>query len=191
MTARTHDAFALASLISVAAFFPPASLNLTTLIVSVIGAHIGGLIPDMDQAGNRLWDMFPSGNSLGRIFRRIFYKHRTISHSLIGVFIFYKFLEFVVTRLINTSFIDPKLLIAGIIIGYLSHLLADSFTEEGLPLLFPLRIAFGIPPIKKIRIKTGQWFENLVIYPAIWIYLFSLIQNKKEVLLEILKMVKS
>jgi len=48
MTSRTHDAFAFASLITVAAFFPPEKLNVATLVISVIGADIGALIPDMD-----------------------------------------------------------------------------------------------------------------------------------------------
>ena len=54
MTARTQDAFAFASLVSVAAYYPPGSLNLFTLFAAIIGNNIGALMPDMDSAGNRL-----------------------------------------------------------------------------------------------------------------------------------------
>ena len=100
MTARTHDAFAFASLVTVAAYYPPTSLNMTTLLTAIVANIVGCLIPDMDQASNRLWDLLPAGNHLGRIFRRVFLKHRTLSHSLLGMFLVY-------TVLIN---ILPKLL---------------------------------------------------------------------------------
>jgi len=189
MTSRTHDAFAFASLVTVAAFFPPESLKLTTLIVSVIGADVGALLPDLDQAGNRLWDILPSGDNIGRIFRRIFYKHRTITHSIIGVFGIYKLLEWLLPKILNSSFIDPGIVLASIMIGYISHLVSDSFTEDGLPLLFPIDITIGIPPIKKLRIKTGKWFENFVFYPAIWVYLVWFIHTNQEKLLTVINLV--
>ena len=63
------------------------------------------------------------------------------------------------------------------LIGYTGHLFADLFTEMGVPLLFPLGYHFGIPPdpLGKIRIKTGYWFENLIIYPAVNIILLIII----------------
>jgi inner membrane protein len=187
MTARTHDAFALASLVTVAYFFPPDSMNLTTSIVAIIGANIGALIPDMDSQGNRLWDLLPAGDNLGKIFRRVFYKHRTISHSILGMVIFYMVLEFVLSKILNPEFIDPKIILYSVMIGIVSHLLADSLTEEGVPLLYPIKFNFGFPPIKKMRIKTGKWFEKFVVYPAIWIYLVWFIKTNQEQMLEILK----
>ena len=189
MTSRTHDAFAFASLVTVAAFFPPESLKLTTLIVSVIGADVGALLPDLDQAGNRLWDILPSGDNLGRIFRRIFYKHRTLTHSIIGIFGIYKLLEWLLPKLLNSSYIDPNIVLASIMIGYISHLVSDSFTEDGLPLLFPIGITIGIPPIRRLRIKTGKWFENFVFYPTIWIYLVWFIHTNQEKLLAVINLV--
>src|SRR3990167_3482114 len=101
MTARTHDAFAFASLITVATIYPPTALNLYTLFASVVGNIVGALIPDMDDGGNRLWDLLPAGNFLGKIFRRVFYKHRSITHSLVGVYLIYKFLEWGLPKLLN------------------------------------------------------------------------------------------
>lgn len=187
MTARTHNAFAFASLVTVAAYFPPEHINLLTFVVAIVGVDIGALIPDMDTGGNYLWGLLPQGQKLGSFLRKIFYKHRTITHSLLGFFIVFKFLECVLPRIFNSNFIDPNIIFASIIIGFASHLISDSFTEEGIPLLFPLRIPFGIPPVRAIRIKTGQWFENIVIFPVIWIYLIWFVNMHKETLLGILR----
>ena len=64
---------------------------------------------------------------------------------------------------------NMRLIILAFDIGYLAHMFADMFTEEGVPLLFPWDYHFGIPPnpFGKLRIKTGHWFENLVIYPLV------------------------
>ena len=91
MTARTHDAIAFTSLFTIAVYLSPAELNLYTLFAAVIGNMLGGMIPDMDQAGNRLWDMLPAGDTLGKYLRKIFYKHRTVTHSLIGVVLVFLF----------------------------------------------------------------------------------------------------
>ena len=187
MTARTHNALAFASLVTAAAYFSPHSLNLLTLIAGVVGVDIGALIPDMDTSGNYLWGLLPQGHKLGDLLKNIFYKHRTITHSLLGFFLIYKFFEWLLPKVFNPGFIDPNIVFMSIIIGFVSHLVADSFTEEGIPLFFPLKITFGIPPIKKVRIKTGRWFENLVIFPAIWLYLIWFVSLNKQVLLSILR----
>jgi inner membrane protein len=189
MTARTHDAFAFASLLTVAYFHPPESINLMTLIGSVIASDVGSLVPDMDQAGNRLWDLLPAGDTVGKYLRKLFFEHRTFSHSIIGTLVIYKILQFLLFRLLNPAFIDPKLVLAGVMIGYLSHLLGDAFTKEGLPLFFPLKINVGIPPIEAFRIKTGNFIENFIIYPGIWIYVFVFIYTSQENLVSILKLV--
>lgn len=191
MTARTHDLFAFASLVTVAVVFPPENINVLTLIGAVLAADMGALIPDMDGGGNRLWHMLPAGEKTGRILRRIFYRHRTITHSILGTYLIYKFFSWLLPKFLNPGFINPEIILASLMIGYISHLLADSFTEEGLPLLFPLRISFGIPPIRKLRIKTGKWFENFVVYPAIWVYIIWFISYEKENLILILKSVTS
>lgn len=187
MTARTHNAFAFASLVTAAAYFPPESINLLTFIVAIVGTDIGALIPDMDTGGNYLWGLLPQGHKLGEFLRKIFYKHRTITHSLLGLFLIYKFFDSILPRIFNASFLNPHIVFASLIIGYISHLVSDSLTEEGVPLLFPLRISFGFPPVKAMRIKTGGWFENFVVFPGVWIYLIWFVNLNKEVLLHLLK----
>lgn len=191
MTNRTHDAFAFASLVTAAVYYPPTSLNITTVGISLVGNIVGGLIPDMDQATNRLWDLLPAGNLVGRIFRRIFIKHRTLSHSLIGIFLVFKLLEWLLPKVLNPQFVDIRLVFWAIMIGYLSHLLADSFTKEGLPLFFPLPLTVGIPPISSLRITTDSWIEKFFVLPGILVYLIWFVNNHKTELISMLRLIHS
>lgn len=187
MTGKTHNAFALASLATMFVVAQPINnVNTATLVISLIGVTVGALIPDMDQTGNDLYDILPAGNFIGKFLRRIFYKHRTLSHSLLGGFLIYKFLNFILFKLLNNGFLNIEIVLASIMIGFVSHLLSDSLTEEGVPLLFPIPLTFGFPPIKKVRIKTGKWFENFVVFPSVWIYIAYLIHQNQEIFLKLL-----
>ncbi len=187
MTARTHDLVAFTALTTAAVFYPPASLNVGTLFVSVIACDIGSLVPDMDQSGNRLWDLLPGGNFIGKFGRRVFLGHRSLSHSILGTFLLYKLLFWLLPHLFNQFYIDSQIVLVSIMIGFVSHLISDGLTEEGIPLLFPLKLKFGFPPISSWRITTGSWFESLVIFPGLLTFLFFLIKNNQHQLIELFK----
>lgn len=189
MTSRTHDIFAFASLITVAANYPPLTLNAATLVTSSVGSVIGSLLPDIDQASNRLWDLLPGGDFLGRLLKKLFLHHRTISHSLLGIYLVSKILSWVLPKLLNQNFINIKIVFYAIMIGYLSHLLLDFFTEGGIPLFFPLKFKVGFPPISSWRIKTGKWFEKFVIFPGIVVYIIWFVGNNQSKIMEILRLV--
>ena len=174
MLSRTHDIGAFATLLTATIYLQPSHLGMATVSISIIANIIGSLLPDIDQASNRLWDMLPGGNLIGKILRNIFLSHRTISHSILGLFLIYKFNYWLLFALFNQTFVNPEIIIYSLIIGYLSHLFLDSLTEEGIPLFFPIKWKFGFPPVKKWRIKTGRWFENWVIFPSISSYILYL-----------------
>jgi inner membrane protein len=191
MTGRTHDLIAFGALLTGASIYPPTNLNLFTAVGCFIGSTIGALIPDMDQASNRLWDLLPAGNFVGRIFRRVMIGHRTISHSILGVYLIYKGLFFLLPRILNSSYVDINLIVYSLMIGVVSHLFADAFTKEGIPLFFPLKVKVGIPPIKSLRITTGEFFENFLVFPGTVAYIFWTIYIKKEVFVEILQNIRA
>lgn len=188
MTSRTHDVFALASLITVAAYCPPSSLNPSTLVVSLVGNIVGSLLPDIDQASNRLWDLLPAGNSLGKVFRKLFLSHRTLSHSLLGIFLVHKLLWWLLPKILNPNYLTIDLIYYSVMIGFVSHLFLDLFTEESLPLLFPIKWKFGIPPIRPWRIKTGKAFEKFIVFPGIIVYSVWFVLNNQGRLIDILKL---
>ena len=191
MTARTHDAFAFASLLTVAVLFPPASLNLVTLVGGIVANIIGSLIPDMDQASNRLWDLLPAGDHLSRVFRRIFIKHRTITHSLLGLYLIYKVLEWLLPRVLNPEYVDANIILVSMMVGYVSHLIADSFTKDGLPLFFPIQWSIGFPPLRALRITTGTWVESWIVLPVVGAYIFWFIGHYQLELIVLLSLLKT
>jgi inner membrane protein len=191
VTSRTHDVIAFSFLVTTAVYFPPEKLSLVTALGCLMGGVAGSLLPDIDQASNRLWDMLPGGNIVGKVFKNIFLHHRTISHSLLGGFLLFKGLEYLLPQLINSNYLDTQLLLWSVLIGFGSHLLADAFTEKGIPLLFPLRLSFGIPPVKPMRMKTGGWFEKLVVFPGVLVYLFWFSVKNKDRIISLLSLIKN
>ncbi len=161
--------------------------NVPTLVVSLVGNIVGSLLPDIDQASNRLWDLLPGGNVLGGIFKNLFLAHRTISHSLLGVFLLHELLWLVLPKIFNPNFIDAKIVYYSIMIGFVSHLFLDAFTKEGIPLFFPIKWKIGFPPVKQLRIETGKWFEKFVVFPGIIVFLIYFAIQKQEIIVSILR----
>jgi len=151
--------------------YGPDNLAVPTVIVALVANLVGTLLPDIDQASNRLWDMIPGGNEIGKLLKRVLMGHRTVSHSLIGIMVVYWGMGWLLNRLLNNNFVNINAVFMALMIGYISHLVADGLTEEGLPLLWPIKWKFGIPPIKSWRIKTGKWFENWVVFPTVTLFL--------------------
>ena len=141
------------------------------ILILLIPTMLGASVPDLDTPSSELWDKIPAGSLIGRIVNPVFIGgHRHLSHSFLGMALFTAFFSLllkIVLPYLSSSLIPHSSLLIAFILGYASHLFADMFTETGVPLLFPLGYHFGLPPLKKIRIKTGHWFENLIIYPAV------------------------
>ena len=116
-------------------FFQYLQNPVTFLIVSIFAT----MIPDIDNKFSRVGHY-----KLSRIFN-FFVKHRGITHSFSFLFIvsFFIFLFF-------------KEILFVFVLGYSSHLLADSLTIRGIMPLYPLK--------KRLRgkIKTGGIIENLI-----------------------------
>lgn len=114
--------------------------------IIVVGASVfGALLPDICHTGSKIGRTFPIISKLVNIF----FGHRSITHSLL-------FLFFMI--IIMTKYISNDSIIAGIIIGMISHYLLDMFTKKGIMLLFPLKIMIRFP----ITTRTGSKTENLV-----------------------------
>jgi len=190
MTARTHDVIAFSALTTVAVVNPPSEITIPTVFACVVGNIVGSLLPDLDQATNRLWDLLPWGDNLGRIFRRLFLGHRTLSHSLLGVIIFDYILWKALPVFLNPNYINPFLVHDAIMIGVISHLISDAVTKDGIPLFFPLPVKIGFPPLEALRIKTGGWIEKYLIMPASAAYIFWLIGRNQEVFVGLIQSIK-
>ena len=170
MTGRTHDLAAFTSLVVVVAVCQPATVSLSTLLLSVLANQIGGIIPDVDQPTAPFWRNLPIGNIFGKMFGKLSGGHRFITHSILGVVLFSLAVR------AGLAFISPLLghtntgyIWWAFIIGMISHLFMDSLTKEGVPLLLPIPWHFGLPPLKKLRITTGKKIEQLIIFPGLFV----------------------
>ena len=173
MTSKTHEAGAFGALLTGYAYLRP-TMSLVTIVTALIANLVGSLLPDIDQNSNRLWDMIPGGNFIGKYMKKVFLGHRSLSHSLLGMFLVYEGSVWLIPKLFNHDFVNTGIVILALLIGYGSHLLLDSLTEEGLPLLFPLKYKFGFPPFKKLRMRTGHFMEKWIVFPLLVLYSIGL-----------------
>lgn len=175
MTGRTHDLAAFTALTFIVATQPIGPMTLPTALTAVSANFIGGLAPDLDQPTARLWRNIRGGSIIAKLLTPLLGGHRFISHSVLGIFLF-GFIADQVLKISSTFFIvDHDIVWWSFMIGFLSHLIMDTFTHEGVPWLFPIPIRWGIPPLSFLRIKTGGLLEKTFVFPGLLLinaYLF-------------------
>jgi len=167
MTGRTHDLAAFTALTYVIATKDIASMTLATAFVAFSANMIGGLAPDIDQPTATLWRRIRAGSLLGRVIHPLLGGHRYISHSILGIFLFGYVLSILLGHLGKILLVDMEVVWWSFMIGFISHLIMDVFTRDGLPLLFPIPFKFGIPPIRFLRIRTSGVVEKSFVFPML------------------------
>lgn len=176
MTGKTHQTIGIVAGLGFFLATAKPEYNPATLGSVLVVSHLSALLPDIDQPASQIWRTLPFGRIAGKISDP-FLEHRNITHSLLGVAIFGALIFLLASRFPVYWGIDRFLFFGAAMVAYASHLLADSITIEGIPLFFPYGRMFGLPPkpFDGIRIATGKWFENLVIFPAFNLVLILLI----------------
>lgn len=175
MTSRTHDLAAFTTLSFVIVTQPIPQMTLATALVAFGANMIGGLLPDIDDETADIWDKIRAGSIISRIIHPLLGNHRMISHSVLGMYLIGLILKYVLPLAGKVLLVDMNIIWWSVMIGYLSHLIMDSFTKEGVPWLFPIPIRIGFPPHKLFRIKTGGIVEKAVVFPGLLVtngYLF-------------------
>ncbi len=168
MTGRTHDLAAFTAL-NVAFIITPAIPDITfATVITAVGANmLGGLLPDIDDVSSDFWDKLRGGHILARFVKPFIGKHRKISHSLLRLFIAGWLLKLLLAIIGTVLLVDMNIVWWATMIGFVSHLVADGLTKNGVPLLFPLDIDFGFPPFSSMRIRTGGFRETWLVFPGL------------------------
>lgn len=176
MTGKTHQILGLTTglayyLVSTEPIYNPATFGAV-----LVFSYLAALLPDIDQPTGKLWHILPFGHTIGKISDP-FLEHRNITHSLLGVGLVGLGLHFLFKSFPPYWGIEPQTVFTASIVAYLSHLLADMFTNEGIPVFFPYHHFFGIPPkpFDGFRVATSKWFENLIIFPLLTIFLIAFV----------------
>lgn len=176
MTGRTHDLAAFTALSYVVATQPlPQDITLATAIVAISANFVGGLAPDIDQSTAALWGRLRGGRIWGRILAPLFGGHRFISHSLLGIALFGLGAKFLLELMSPVLIVNMDIVWWSFMIGFISHLVMDTLSRDGVPWLFPIPVRLGFPPLRFLRMKTGGLLEKSFIFPGliiinIWIY---------------------
>ena len=167
MTGRTHDLAAFTALNYIIVTQPIHDMSLATALVAFTANMVGGLAPDLDQPTADLYHRVRGGSILAKIIHPLLGGHRYISHSIVGILLFGFVLQILLDMAGKVLLVDMDIVWWAFMIGFISHLIMDLFTRDGLPVLFPIPIRFGIPPLKFLRMKTGGIVEKSFIFPGL------------------------
>src|SRR3989344_7947276 len=140
MMFKTHLAFSLFIALLIITFF-----NITDKLIFIFILTISSSFPDIDSDKSKIGRRFPIISKLINLL----FGHRGIFHSifppLILLFAFWY---------LNLFYIG-----LAVFIGYLTHLIGDSLTLEGINFLYPFS-SFRI----KGLIRTGSLIESLLFF---------------------------
>lgn len=188
MTGRTHDLAAFTVLSLVALSTPFDKITLATAIASGIANLVGGIAPDIDQPTAPFWRNLPIGGIIGKTIARLLGGHRFLSHSILGAFIFGVGFNYLLDAL-HPSFpnLNMQIIWWAFMIGFLSHLVMDSLTQEGVPWLLPIPVKFGFPPFKVFRLTTGGFVERFVVFTLLILFNMYFYYTNYEALIEFFK----
>jgi len=166
MLGRTHQIIGLTASTGWYLSTANPSYGPATLAGVVIASVIGSLIPDLDRPTAEIWKKIPYGKIFGKVVDPII-SHRSFSHSILGLVMFGWLIHYILMSFPAYWGINANDVFIAFLIGYISHLVADMVTDKGIPLFFPYPKFIGIPPkpFEGMRIITGKWFENLVLFP--------------------------
>ena len=188
MTGRTHDLAAFTALTyTIIITHPSPQMTYATFLIAFSANMIGGLAPDIDQPTADLWRRLPAGTVWGKILAPLLGGHRFISHSIIGIIFFGLLIDFLLETTKSFIIADMSIVWWAFMIGYVSHLITDTFTRDGVPWLFPIPIKFGIPPIRALRFKTGGLIEKYIIFPGLMLLNGYLFYTYRSVFLELFR----
>lgn len=161
MTYYTHTTFGLLlTFLGLKIFRLPASLAVLSLQV------LGALAPDLDGYESKIKHLkIPTSTKRRSPYIKPFlllseglhflFGHRSFMHSLLAVFILSG-----IALTLHHVYGGNILLYAAFVFGYLSHLLADSLTKSGIPLLYPYKRKIRLLP-KSLTVRTGSWSEYI------------------------------
>ena len=144
-----------------------------TLPILIIGA-LGGLAPDLDASDAKIkhfkFSRFKPFWLISEMISTLF-GHRGVMHSLLAVVVIS-----IGLWLVSLYIGGALIFYVAFIIGYISHLVADSITKSGIPFLYPWKKRLHLLS-KKITLKTGSILEYLILILLIIFFVYWLKAN--------------
>lgn len=116
-------------------------------------AGTAALLPDIDSPRSYVGSRVPASVAV-----KLVAGHRGVFHSLLAAALFGLAL-FLYLRFKAPAYTFLAFPFAA---GYISHLLLDALTPEGVPFFWPFKLRFGLP-----LVGTGGFIERWVVVPAL------------------------
>ncbi|MEX1112376.1 MAG: metal-dependent hydrolase [Candidatus Andersenbacteria bacterium] len=163
MLGTTHQLIALLAALWLATLYP---VHLGPILgtIAVIAVMIGALTPDLDQPAANLWRRMLAGRAIGNIFQMFSGGHRHLTHSFIGIIGIALLLRWSIHTFVHPNFVpEATILWYAYMIGYISHPIADTLTDLGVPWFWPFPLQIKIPPgSRALRVTTGSFVETIL-----------------------------
>lgn len=191
MTGKTHTAIGIAAALTMAINKPPEEI-----LVLVLAASLGSLVPDLDHPKAKLNQILLKKNNnfyktfffigISGAFMYLYFlknanafwvlslitflfgvsTHRGFTHSIVG------FLSIMAIMKIYKLDLTFPNIYHGFSIGYVLHLVADFFTPMGIKLFYPLNKYISSP----ITFKTNGKFEKIIFMGISFYSVFLLLR---------------
>ncbi|MFF2753539.1 metal-dependent hydrolase [Psychrobacillus sp. NPDC058041] len=139
MTGKTHIVGGIAASLAFA------QISNYDPVILVGAGVIGALIPDICHGGSTIGRKFPFVSKMVHIL----FGHRSFTHSLLFLLL--------MGVLLNSLVINESV-VAGVLVGIISHFILDMATKNGIKLLYPLKVTVRLP----LTTRTGGAIEYLV-----------------------------
>lgn len=164
MTAITHQLFALLAALWIGIQYP-VSMGPIVGILALISVMVGALTPDLDQPAANIWRRLLGGHTIGNIFQAFSGGHRHFTHSIVGILLIGLAWRWFIHELIQPDYVyQAMILFHAFMIGYISHPVADTLTDRGVPWFWPLPFHIKVPPgPEELRVTTDSIVERILI----------------------------
>ncbi len=157
----------------------PVSLGPMLAIIAIFAVMIGALTPDLDHPATNLLRRTIGGKVVHQLFSQFSGGHRHFTHGFLGIFAIYFFLQWIILQFIQEH-IHPQMftLLYAFMIGYVSHPIADTLTDQGVPWLWPIPWSIKLPPgPEELRVTTGSFVEMVLLRGGLLIAFFFLLSS--------------
>ncbi len=145
MLQKTHSVAGLLAAEGVLLHFQVPLLSWDTAAALLLGC-LAGPLADIDKQGSTMAKVF---FPLSFVLRLIDVRHRTLTHSVLFLF--------GIGALLLPLLPEP--LFWSFLLAYASHSFVDLFNEQGVELLWPIKLKFRLLP-KFMAIETGSFMET-------------------------------
>lgn len=172
----THQLVALLSALWLLTLYP-VSLTPLLAVLAILAVMIGALTPDLDQPAANLFRRTIGGKVIHKLFTAFSGGHRHFTHSLLGIIAIGALLRWGIFELVQPTY-HPQALVLwyAFMIGYISHPIADTLTDRGVPWLWPLSWDIKVPPgPEELRVTTDSFVEKILVRGALIIAMTFLV----------------